>query len=187
MKSLRTALDFLLFVMVVVPLARYAYLAYLPWHRVSEQFTGKLTAKAYVYNCLTGGISPIITRAGKLGKEVADTNGVTLTDEQTERLIGYCNDFRGSKIRRFLTVCGYDPHHGYVIYGENKRVVAHISVCVTCGELRLRPDLAQRITDKSHRQIENLLEELGLPQTDYESYYARFHPEYQLRQPRKVQ
>lgn len=75
--------------------------------------------------------------------------GATLTDEEVRRVTALLEAAEGKYgpksardgryASRPVLRCGFDPHHAFVLYDADGRVLGAITVCMTCHEWVVRP------------------------------------------------
>lgn len=134
--------------------------------------------RAYVYNCLTHGVGNIIHEKGELGKEVANPNGLKLTQNQFKELSRILNLEYDNNHIQFVGAMCYNPHHGYVFFDSIGKVVAHVSMCLRCSRIHFEGGGENRFDSRSWKLLSQFTKNIGLPVQDelYEDYYYRFHP-----------
>lgn len=96
---------------------------------------------------------------GRLHEGVAKAWTKRLTPEQTVRLISFITGKR--KDSGAAAGC-YLPHHGFIFYDKDSKIVGHLAICFGCGNYRSSPkeDLS-RPWDLGG--LSALTTELGLP------------------------
>lgn len=114
----------------------------------------KIVAVTYNYGADTHGTVVIKDR---LHKGIYRTSK-PLTKQQTQTLLSAFNK-KHPPAGGFLC---YLPHHGFILYGEDDKIVGHISVCLLCNDFRATP--AKGLPRHWHvPTIKKLLQELEMP------------------------
>lgn len=114
--------------------------------------------RAYLYDCGLSDQDNLILRDGKLHPDVANPEGIELTDAQVTQLLKaiYHREPDGRGGGCFI------PHHGVVFYNREGKPVADLSICFLCDLVADNPRGAdtQRWDLKALAQ---LMRDLGLP------------------------
>jgi hypothetical protein len=113
--------------------------------------------RGYTYDAFVHGRIVDLVANGKLGQTVVNKTGVRLTPRQIERLIVEVSNRRSGRVD--LITC-LSPHHGFVFYDAQGKVVAWVEVDFRCRHIQTSPP-AQGIHD--FKAIRRLCEELKLP------------------------
>jgi hypothetical protein len=96
---------------------------------------------------------------GKPSKGIAKAWTKRLTPEQTGRLVSFITGKRKSS--GDAAAC-YLPHHGFIFYDKDSKIVGHLAICFMCGNYRPSPK-----EGLSHPWdlggLSALITELGLP------------------------
>lgn len=96
---------------------------------------------------------------GKLHEGVAKAWTKRLTAGQTERLVSFITGDRGSS--GIGTMC-YLPHHGFIFYDKDSKIVGHLAICFMCA--KYYPSPAEGLSSVWDLPgIRKLATELGLP------------------------
>ncbi len=96
---------------------------------------------------------------GKLHKGVASAWTKRLTPEQTKGLISFITGKR--KNSGDGSGC-YLPHHGFIFYDKDSKIVGYLAICFMCGGYSSSPENGLSIP-WDLAGIKKLTEELGLP------------------------
>ena len=112
--------------------------------------------RAYCYD-YTAEESPSFFTNGRMHKGVMDPRGAKLSAEQRKKLLAAITV---SQPKQDRTPC-YKPHHAFVFYGANGKVVAVFEMCFGCNRWVETPDGAPEYIDKA--ALWGLCQELGLP------------------------
>ena len=89
------------------------------------------------------------------------------------------NEAQTAKLRKLLTsdsesehgdVDCYDPHHAFVFYDQDWKVVASIDICFLCDDYVARPKGVSNLIDLA--ALEALCREFGLPVLEDSSNYT---------------
>lgn len=94
---------------------------------------------------------------GRMHKGVMDSRGVTLTPSQTAELLAAVTV---SQPKQDRTPC-YKPHHAFVFYNKDGKIVAVFEMCFGCNRWVETPGGAPEYIDKA--ALWALCQELGLP------------------------
>jgi hypothetical protein len=126
--------------------------------------------RAYVYD-YTQEKKSHITIDGRLHKGVINKGGVKLSPDQKERLNKAIAKQPLPKKIQPLADC-YWPHHGFVFYDKEGKILAHAEVCLQCNRHR-----GYKILELSPywdlREISKLIKELKLPILKGNEEYTR--------------
>jgi hypothetical protein len=117
---------------------------------------GTHEVRAYVFDPEKGKTRSIIEE-GKLHPGVANGQGTVLTPALTERLLAAMARKEGRSKRG-----GYEPHHGFVFYGKDGSVLAHVTVCLASKDGVAYPQAAEA-ANWDIEMISAILREAGLP------------------------
>lgn len=114
---------------------------------------------------------------GSLHKGVIKAATVRLSDEQTKSLLKLLNG--DVEYERGEVEC-YDPHHAFVFYDINWKIVASIDICFLCEDYAARPKGASGLIDL--RAMEVFCRQIGLPwletSKDYSKLYRQEQPKH---------
>ncbi len=140
--------------------------------------------KLYLYNLdnqLEGQYQAL--KNGKLNFTLINP-GVTLTDYQAKHLLAYLNsDTR--ILNEGLSKC-YEPHHAFVFYDENDKIVAASDVCFLCQGVKFYPakkyykdikkynDALTKEAEKQLESIKKIVEETEIPVFNNSINYIEF-------------
>jgi hypothetical protein len=112
--------------------------------------------KAYLFDSEKGKTRSII-EDGKLHPGAVAQLGVRLAGNQPDRLLTAMKGKEG----RSPSGC-YEPYHGFVFHDKDGKVLADVTVSLTCKNGVAHPQ-ATEATDWDMEAITNILRELGLP------------------------
>jgi len=122
------------------------------WQR--ESFT---SVKAYIYDYQADAFQ-VIAKNGRLHQGIINTDGVLLNPSQVEKLQDvYQKDSDG----KIMAKC-FLPHHAFVFFDAQDKIVAHLSVCFQCGTSSSSKKWKSN-TYLSFKKVALLVKELGLP------------------------
>ncbi|MFD0892588.1 hypothetical protein KBB96_14285 [Luteolibacter ambystomatis] len=94
---------------------------------------------------------------GRLNPSRSPVTGVTLSAQQTARLLDATIDFKHHGPE---AMC-FEPRHGLVFYRADGGIAAHCTICFHCRGLR---STGGRFSDApDYDSLERLVQELGLP------------------------
>lgn len=80
--------------------------------------------------------------------------GERLLDEEEIELIDILNDPESSG--NIGALC-FEPHVGYVFYGNQEQIVAHTTICISCSQVRSQPPVDSWIlSSKGSKRLESL-------------------------------
>jgi hypothetical protein len=122
--------------------------------------------KAYLFDSEKGKTRSII-EDGKLHPGAVAQLGMRLAGNQPDRLLTAMKGKEG----RSPSGC-YEPHHGFVFHDKDGKVLAHVTVSLTCKNGVAYPQ-ATEATDWDMEAITNILRELGLPVLANDEEYRR--------------
>lgn len=114
---------------------------------------------------------------GSLHKGVIRATTIRLNDTQTVKLRALLS--KDSENERGEVEC-YDPHHAFVFYDQDWKVVASVDICFLCDNYVARPRGVSNLIDLV--ALEALCREFGLPMLEDSSNYTAL---YQQEQPKK--
>lgn len=103
---------------------------------------------------------------GRMHNGVMDPRGVTLRPEQVRRLLDALTVSQGKQSR---TPC-YKPHHAFVFYNSQGKVVAVFEMCFGCNKFRETPEGLPEYVDTG--ALYALCQELGLPLGQGNQFYT---------------
>jgi len=103
---------------------------------------------------------------GRMHKGVMDPKGVKLTAAQTKRLL---DAITISQPKAYAGGC-YKPHHAYVFYDANGKVVGVFEMCFACNEFVATPEGLPRYINRSDLWL--LTRDLGLPVGSGNQFYT---------------
>jgi hypothetical protein len=116
---------------------------------------------------------------GSLHKGVIKATTVRLSDAQTENLLKILND--DVEHERGESEC-YDPHHAFVFYDSNWKIVASIDICFLCDGHTARPKGAPELFDL--QAMAAFCRQIGLPwHEESEEYTKLFRQEQPTKEP----
>ena len=92
---------------------------------------GYTEVRAFLYNLDSDDSLACVTN-GRLDASMTDTNGVRLTDVQTSRFLAAVT---GTHPEHAVAGC-YVPHHAYVFYDQQHRIVGWVELCFGCLNYR---------------------------------------------------
>lgn len=99
----------------------------------------------------------IILNDGTLNPDRAPMEGVALNPAQVERLkSAVCSDVPLHEI----AAC-FEPHHGFLFFDKDGKIIRSISICFRCNVYRSDPSGLAHPWDLE--KLEGLFEELGIP------------------------
>jgi hypothetical protein len=93
-------------------------------------------AKAYLYG-LGEDMAGDIIENGHLNLTVTDTIGVSLTNEQVDKVISVATEKNSGEIEE-PREC-FIPHHGIVFYDIGNKPLASVTICFYCGRMKFIP------------------------------------------------
>lgn len=116
---------------------------------------------------------------GSLHKGVIKATTVRLSDAQTKSLLEILND--DVEHERGEVAC-YDPHHAFVFYDSNWRIVASIDICFLCEDHAARPKGVHELFDL--QAMEAFCRQIGLPWHEESKEYTKlFRQEQATKEP----
>jgi hypothetical protein len=123
------------------------------WH-----FTGFTEVRAYRLNWDDEySFDKILTNDGALNTTRQPTDGVVLNESQEKRLEAAVT---GSHPDHPVAACFY-PHHAFLFFGAEGKIVGHIDVCFLCSNYAGYPKGFASSWDLD--AIRSLVEDLGMP------------------------
>ena len=112
---------------------------------------------------------------GSLHAGIINATTLRLSEEQTKSLVKIINE--DSKYERGEVDC-YDPHHAFVFYDANWKVVAYIEICFLCEDYKFSPAGASKLIDL--QALEIFCRQIDLPwyekSEDYTKLYIQQQP-----------
>lgn len=144
--------------------------------RASTAFAGWLEGivrvDAVLYDSEASTI-PSLLSDGMFHQGLVEQETKSLSDTQIEDLERFVtNDER----HEGAAGC-YIPHHGFVFYGKDERILGYIEVCLMCGHGHIHPE--GDLSEDSLWDLEGiraLINELGMPtfdkRDDWDAYFA---------------
>lgn len=130
---------------------------------------GYTEVRAFLYNLDSDDSLPCVTK-GRLDASMTDTNGVRLTDAQVSRFL---TTITGKHPQHEVAGC-YVPHHAYVFYDHEHRIVGWVELCFGCLNYRASSPSAPVVFDIF--ALQELTVELGLPVLKKEADYLTLKP-----------
>jgi len=127
------------------------------WNGAKWQTKRFATARAYIYDYRADSFKDI-SKDGKLHQGVINTGGAVLDASQVQKLQDV---FQKEPDRLIMAGC-YSPHHAFVFFDAQDKVVAHLSICFGCGTYS-SSDRSNSKSSLSFRKAVILVKELGLP------------------------
>lgn len=114
-----------------------------------------------------------LVQSGKIHRGVVDSLTKRLTPQQIARLESQLTGTHAPQPGGF---CGYDPHHGFIFYGKDARILGHIEICFLCTSGFHNPPNGLS-SNWGFEGIEKLVVELGLPTFNKRERWAAFFAE----------
>jgi hypothetical protein len=111
---------------------------------------------------------------GSLHKGVIRATTVRLSEEQTKRLLKLLNE--EVEEERGEVEC-YDPHHAFVFYDSNWKIVASIDICFLCEDHAARPKGVPELFDLEAMEV--FCRQIGLPWYEESRDYTKLYREEQ--------
>jgi hypothetical protein len=147
-----------LFVLLVCIVATGSACAWFVW-RANPFSNDKLFVTAYAMNeGLPDTSAQILSDSGEINPTVRPLNGVALTQVQVRKLRAALH-FSAQKSLS-TTMC-FIPHHGFVFRDSEGNILAHLSVCFECLNMRSSPE-RWLVNDADFHELQELTNELGL-------------------------
>ncbi len=118
--------------------------------------------------------SPVV--AEKLNDSVAKAWTKRLTPEEVTLLTTFIT---GKREDDGSSGCDYDPHHGFVFYGKDSKILGYIEICFMCRSYRWSPQGEL----SSHWDLEGLsalVAKKGLPTFKHPDEWAKFFADKEL-------
>jgi hypothetical protein len=114
----------------------------------------------------------MLVESGEVHKGVDQASTKRLTPEQVAQLTSLVTGKHKPKSGGF---CGYDPHHGFIFYGKDSKILGHLEICFRCSDNRSDPPKGLSHSWDFHG-LEQLVVKLGLPvfrdPKDWEKFFA---------------
>lgn len=116
---------------------------------------------------------------GSLHKGIIKATTIRLSDAQTKSLLKILNDVVDHE--RGEVEC-YDPHHAFVFYDSNWKIVASIDICFLCENHSAVPKGAPEMFDL--QAMEDFCRQIGLPvHAESKQYTKLFLQEQPTKEP----
>ncbi len=125
--------------------------------------------KAFTYDCDADESRDFILPDGRFSKGILAPGGVSLSQEQTKRLMAAITIPQPKSQR---TPC-YVPHHAFVFYNAEGQPIAHLEICFTCNKFRAFPGGLPEYVDM--KALYALVGELGIPLGSGKEYYRNLY------------
>jgi len=159
------------------------YAAATPWPGVPYK-----TVKAYLYRVQSNAndpsiYNPDIMENGQLAKSVVNPEGIVLAPSQIQKLITAISQVpvhHNGTMTITASACLFNPHHAFVFYDSEGKMVATVEICTLCQDVGLFPE---RKLDYRYDfdRIDSLIEELGLPVFHQDDDVATYRTSHALR------
>ncbi len=139
---------------------------------LSKWIDGYERVELVLYNYKVDPDRPLVVD-GVMHPGIADEYTVTLTADEVHSLVAAVTGDHGG--RGMASLCGYQPHHGFIFYDKHNKVVSHLEICFTCHEYLSYPREGLSDTWDIYGLFQ-LVQSKGLPFRDsipeWEAYFA---------------
>lgn len=133
--------------------------------------------RAYVYDYTQGERGVHLLKLNRFGKSKLHSGVINLSGEKlNEGQVARLKKALAGKGERVMGAFCYMPHHGFIFYGENNKVLGFAELCFKCGNVHNEPKgLPERQWD--WQEITKILTELKIPilkeDEDYTALYEQ--------------